>query len=72
MLGKKSSMKSMGQIKVRFHLVQVFIPAAQVNVGSRRQNRLRRTKQRTSVFAHAPLLGSWGDVIPAYRADLRG
>ena len=53
--GQKSSMKSTRLIKAYFYLVQIFIPAAQADVGSRRQNMLRCTKQRTSVFSGVQL-----------------
>jgi hypothetical protein len=55
--GQKSSMKSTRLIKAYFYLVQIFIPAAQADVGSRRQNMMRCTKQRTSVFSEFELHG---------------
>jgi hypothetical protein len=55
--GQKSSMKSTRLIKAYFYLVQIFIPAAQADVGPAPQNTTRRTKQRTSVFSGVQLYG---------------
>jgi hypothetical protein len=55
--GQKSSMKSTRLIKAYFYLVQIFIPAAQADVGSAPQNKERRIKQRTSVFSEFELHG---------------
>jgi hypothetical protein len=48
-------MKSMGQIKVCFHLVLYLSLLPKQMWDQDARNELRRTKQRTSVLAHAQL-----------------